>query len=139
MAWANESNKSLQNRYLDKKNTLILPNSALTLSSELSTFNDLVDLINMTSKFFGPAFLTTFSSIFIIITVQLYYSYLILSNFDEKYFRSWWTFGITLNNVINHMLLVFVISTISEKIYTQVKLIQGYYYKVLRCHIPVRS
>ena len=99
---------------------IVLKPAVSLIPEDLNILNDLIELINLVGKFFGPIFLAAFSSIFICTTVQIYYCYTILQAFSEEKFRTVWTFMSSMNIVIMHILLVFAITSLSEMIHNQV-------------------
>jgi gustatory receptor len=82
--------------------------------------HDLVDLGSSFQNFFGPIFLSSFTSIFIVTTIQIYYCYTILYSFDETRAKTLWTFVSSINVVIVNVVMVFSLTSICESIANQV-------------------
>ena len=109
-----------------QRNVIItVPDSTMILK-ELIIINDLVELIHLYGRFFGPIFLAAFSSIFICTTVQIFYCYIIVQNLNSLLYRTMWTFSTSMNMVMIQIILALVITSISEMIYNQVKIFSQY-------------
>lgn len=82
----------------------------------LYRYNDLHDICKLLDKFFGLLFLITFTSIFIITTIQLYYSYTILYWFTGKNGFTIWSLMVCFNTIAVNLAVLLTIVLLCENI-----------------------
>lgn len=79
---------------------------------------DLNEICYKVEAYFGPTFLATFTTIFVVTSIQLFYCYVILHFNDET--KALWYLFVAINTVVINMLLVGGITAICQSITNQV-------------------
>ena len=92
------------------------------LSKILLRLSDLFDITDYISHLYGPLFLTTFTTIFVVTAVQLYYCYVVALIMDENRGYSLWTVFLSFNIVLLNVILVISITSVCQSITNQSKL-----------------
>jgi gustatory receptor len=88
----------------------------------IQSFNKLLDLGRLLEKIFGPIFLASIASIFVVTTIQIYYCYvLIASTWNESQGFSLWTLVVSLNEILWNILTTVYLTTLCEMITSQVR------------------
>ncbi|XP_050074791.1 gustatory receptor for bitter taste 66a-like [Anopheles maculipalpis] len=95
--------------------------SSLKLPKLLYRYNDLYDICKMLDRYFGLLFLLTFTSIFIVTTIQLYYSYTILYWFTGENGFTIWSLMVCLNTISINLGVLLTIVLLCEKISNKTK------------------
>uniref|UniRef100_A0A182PB81 Gustatory receptor n=1 Tax=Anopheles epiroticus TaxID=199890 RepID=A0A182PB81_9DIPT len=93
----------------------------LQLPKVLYRYNDLYDICKLLDRYFGLLFLLTFTSIFIVTTIQLYYSYTILYWFTGENGFTIWSLMVCLNTISINLGVLLTIVLLCEKISNQTK------------------
>uniref|UniRef100_A0A182NJ42 Gustatory receptor n=1 Tax=Anopheles dirus TaxID=7168 RepID=A0A182NJ42_9DIPT len=93
----------------------------LQLPKVLYRYNDLYDICKMLDRYFGLLFLLTFTSIFIVTTIQLYYSYTILYWFTGENGFTIWSLMVCLNTISINLGVLLTIVLLCEKISNKTK------------------
>uniref|UniRef100_A0A182MB95 Gustatory receptor n=1 Tax=Anopheles culicifacies TaxID=139723 RepID=A0A182MB95_9DIPT len=93
----------------------------LQLPKVLYRYNDLYDICKMLDHYFGLLFLLTFTSIFIVTTIQLYYSYTILYWFTGENGFTIWSLMVCLNTISINLGVLLTIVLLCEKISNKTK------------------
>lgn len=106
-----------------KQNEQIRARSQQYTSSVPSVFhilNDLLDLGHSIEKFFGPIFLCSFTSIFIVTTIQIYYCYVLISTeTNESLGYSIWTVIVSTNIIVINIVTTILMTSLCETITNQ--------------------
>lgn len=98
------------------------------IPSVFYAFNSLWDLGKLIEKFFGPIFLSSIASIFVVTTVQIYYCYVLFASSQiESNGYSVWTLLVSLNEIIWNSLTIIYLTTLCEMITDQVSLEANHY------------
>lgn len=85
-------------------------------------FNDLLDLGCSIERFFGPMFLSSIASIFVITTIQIYYCYVVIaSNNKEHLGFSYWSLVVSINEVFANVATLIYLTTLCEMITNEVR------------------
>ncbi|XP_053676599.1 putative gustatory receptor 2a [Anopheles nili] len=93
----------------------------LQLPKVLYRYNDLYDICKMLDRYFGLLFLLTFTSIFIVTTIQLYYSYTIMYWFTGENGFTIWSLMVCLNTIFINLGVLLTIVLLCEKISNKTK------------------
>uniref|UniRef100_A0A182QPG8 Gustatory receptor n=1 Tax=Anopheles farauti TaxID=69004 RepID=A0A182QPG8_9DIPT len=93
----------------------------LQLPKVLYRYNDLYDICKMLDRYFGLLFLLTFTSIFIVTTIQLYYSYTILYWFTGENGFTIWSLMVCINTISINLGVLLTIVLLCEKISNKTK------------------
>ncbi|EAA44231.1 AGAP006450-PA [Anopheles gambiae str. PEST] len=93
----------------------------LQLPKVLYRYNDLYDICKLLDRYFGLLFLLTFTSIFIVTTIQLYYSYTILYWFTGENGFTIWSLMVCLNTISINLGVLLTIVLLCEKISNKTK------------------
>uniref|UniRef100_A0A182K5R0 Gustatory receptor n=1 Tax=Anopheles christyi TaxID=43041 RepID=A0A182K5R0_9DIPT len=93
----------------------------LQLPKVLYRYNDLYDICKLLDRYFGLLFLLTFTSIFIVTTIQLYYSYTILYWFTGENGFTMWSLMVCLNTISINLGVLLTIVLLCEKISNKTK------------------
>ncbi|KAL1395342.1 hypothetical protein pipiens_011325 [Culex pipiens pipiens] len=91
-------------------------NKCYRLPKILYRYNDLYELCKLLDKHFGILFLLTFTSIFIVTTIQLYYSYTILYWFTGKNGFTIWSLLVCFNTIAMNLTVLLTIVLLCENI-----------------------
>ncbi|XP_058124448.1 putative gustatory receptor 2a [Anopheles ziemanni] len=97
------------------------PMSHLKLPKILYLYNDLYDICKMADRYYGLLFLLTFTSIFIVTTIQLYYSYTILYWFTDENGFTIWSLMVCFNTILINLGVLLTIVLLCEKISNKTK------------------
>lgn len=82
------------------------------------------ELCQKLETYYGPLFLVSFTTIFVVTSIQLYYCYQIITQEkDESRGYSYWTMVVSLNVVIINVILVISITALCQAITNQVSLL----------------
>lgn len=81
-----------------------------------SGIHNLCDRIN---SFFGPSLLLSLMAMFAVTSIQVFYCYKVSSNFDAERNRTVWTLFVSINIVMQNLLLVTVLCFISDMVGTE--------------------
>lgn len=93
----------------------------LKIPSAFQAFSNLLNLGNVMEKVFGPIFLASISSIFVVTTIQIYYCYVLnASSQEESQGYSVWTFVVSLNDILWNVGTLIFLTTLCEMITFQV-------------------
>uniref|UniRef100_A0A182IVV9 Gustatory receptor n=2 Tax=Anopheles atroparvus TaxID=41427 RepID=A0A182IVV9_ANOAO len=93
----------------------------LKLPKILYLYNDLYDICKMSDNYFGLLFLLTFTSIFIVTTIQLYYSYTILYWFTGENGFTIWSLMVCFNTIAINLCVLLTLVLLCEKISNKTK------------------
>ncbi|XP_055604426.1 gustatory and pheromone receptor 32a-like [Uranotaenia lowii] len=88
----------------------------------LYRYNDLYEICKLLNKYFGLLFLLTFTSIFIVTTIQLYYSYTILYWFTGKNGFTIWSLLVCFNTIAMNLAVLLAIVLLCESISNKSKI-----------------
>lgn len=103
--------------YPNKDNKALFPK----LFQVLGGLNELCQKLE---TYYGPLFLASFTTIFVVTSIQLYYCYQIITQEqDESRGYSYWTMVVSLNVVIINVILVISITALCQAITNQVSLL----------------
>ncbi|XP_035906314.1 putative gustatory receptor 2a [Anopheles stephensi] len=91
------------------------------LPKVLYRYNDLYDICKLLDRYFGLLFLLTFTSIFIVTTIQLYYSYTILYWFTGENGFTIWSLMVCLNTISINLGMLLTIVLLCEQISNRTK------------------
>lgn len=86
------------------------------IPSVFYAFNGLLDLSKLIETFFGPIFLASIASIFVVTTIQIYYCYVLFASSQiETQGYSVWTLIVSLNEIVWNILNVVYLTVCSLK------------------------
>ncbi|XP_063704053.1 gustatory and pheromone receptor 32a-like [Culicoides brevitarsis] len=97
----------------------VKPRSKLTNIFYL--MHDLYDLSKLIGQYYGPVFLTVFTAIFIVTTIQIYYIYTFFYSYDTGNEMLVWSILLCSNIVFLNIVMVFSITSVCESISNQSK------------------
>lgn len=80
---------------------------------------DLHEICLKLENYFGPVFLVTFTTIFVVTSIQLYYCYQIFQIQDEERGFSYWSLAQCLNVVATNIILVVTVTALCQTITNQ--------------------
>lgn len=109
-----------QNEKNKRQPTLVSSSSPSFIPEIFFLLNDLMDLGSLIGKFFGPIWLASFTSIFIVTTIQIFYCYTNLYASSEAQAKTIWTLIGSINSVFVNIVLVFTLISFCEAIASQV-------------------
>lgn len=81
----------------------------------------MTEICQRVEGYYGPLFLSTFTTIFVVTSIQLYYCYQIIIQADETRGYSYWSLVMCLNVVVINILLVVTITALCQSIQNQSK------------------
>lgn len=84
--------------------------------------HDLYDLSKLIGQYYGPIFLTVFTAVFIVTTIQIYYIYTLFYAFEKRTETTIWSIVLCANVVILNIIMVFSITSVCESISNESKL-----------------
>jgi gustatory receptor len=85
-------------------------------------YNDIIDLSSAVEKFLGFIFLSTFTSIFVVTTTQIYHCYtLAASQAKHMIGYSWWTIVMSVNIIFLNVISTVAITSLCEMISSEVR------------------
>uniref|UniRef100_A0A336LH03 Gustatory receptor n=1 Tax=Culicoides sonorensis TaxID=179676 RepID=A0A336LH03_CULSO len=84
--------------------------------------HDLYDLSKLIGHYYGPVFLTVFTAVFIVTTIQIYYIYTIFYAFDTRNENTIWSIILCANIIILNIIMVFSLTSVCESISNESKL-----------------
>lgn len=84
--------------------------------------HDLYDLSKLIGQYYGPVFLSVFTSVFVVTTIQIYYIYTYFYSFKDRTETTIWSILLCANVVFLNIVMVFAITSICESISNQSKL-----------------
>lgn len=84
--------------------------------------HDLYDLSKLIGQYYGPIFLTVFTAVFIVTTIQIYYIYTIFYSFEKRTDVTIWCIISCANIVVLNIIMVFSITSVCESVSNESKL-----------------
>lgn len=98
--------------------------------------NELCELSQLIEKLFGLLFLTTFSAIFAVTSIQLFYCYLVITTASSENGYSIWSLIQSVNIILINLILILGITSVCEAVSTEVRNLL-YYLKFAEILFPI--